>query len=135
MRIRSQPGQSSIFQVVVRPTNSIFSSVLALMKTRRFIASERYSVCAAVPIVGYASLGRAWNECLQWELGGLKSYKPKDCEDIAGAIDFLLSITPEKWDDLKKQPENEKAALELSWAMDLAANYTTIYTAFCEDDK
>ena len=27
-----------------------------------------------------------------------KSYKPKDCEDISGAIDFLLSITPEKWD-------------------------------------
>ena len=64
-----------------------------------------------------------------------KSYNPKDCEDISGALDFLLSITSEKWDDLKKQPENEKAALELSWAMDLAANYTTIYTAFCEDDK
>ena len=64
-----------------------------------------------------------------------KNYKPKDCEDISGAIDFLLSITPEKWDDLKKQPENEKLALELSWFMDLAANYTTIYTAFCEDDQ
>jgi hypothetical protein len=51
-----------------------------------------------------------------------KRYKPKECKDISGAIDFLLSITPEKWDDLKKQPENEKAALELSWAMDLAAN-------------
>jgi hypothetical protein len=38
----------------VRLTNSIFSSVLALMKARRFISSERYSVCAAVPIVGYA---------------------------------------------------------------------------------
>jgi hypothetical protein len=64
-----------------------------------------------------------------------KSYNPKDCEDISGAIDFLLRSTTEKWDDLEKQPENEKAALELSWAMDLAANYTTIYTAFCEDDK
>jgi hypothetical protein len=64
-----------------------------------------------------------------------KSYKPKDCKDISMTIDFLLSITPEKWDDLKKQPENEKVALELSWVMDLAANYTTIYTAFCEDDQ
>jgi hypothetical protein len=54
MRTLSQPEQSSIFQVVVRLTNSIFSSVLALMKARRFISSERYSVCAAVPIVGYA---------------------------------------------------------------------------------
>ena len=26
-----------------------------------------------------------------------KSYKPKDCEDISMAIDFLLGITPEKW--------------------------------------
>ncbi|MDG1934941.1 MAG: hypothetical protein P8I83_00760 [Paracoccaceae bacterium] len=52
-----------------------------------------------------------------------------------GAIDFLLSITAKMRDKLKKNPNDEKSALELSWAVDMAANYTTIYTAFCEDNK
>ena len=64
-----------------------------------------------------------------------KTYAPDACEKISGAIDFLLDLTAQHWDKLGKQPENEKAALELSWTMDLAANYTTIYTAFCEKDE
>ena len=61
-----------------------------------------------------------------------KTYPPEVCEKISGTIDFLLELTAQHWDKLGKQPKNEKAALELSWTMDLAANYTTIYTAFCE---
>ena len=65
---------------------------------------------------------------------GEKKYSLKECEGISTAIDFLLSLTPEMWDRLKKNPDNDKAAIELSWAVDMAANYTTIYTAFCEDN-
>ena len=64
-----------------------------------------------------------------------KAYPPEACEKISDTIDFLLDRTAQHWDKLGKQPQNEKAALELSWTMDLAANYTTIYTAFCEKDE
>ena len=63
-----------------------------------------------------------------------KKYSSKECEGISNAIDFLLSLTPEMWDRLKENPDNDKAAIEFSWAVDMAANYTTIYTAFCEDN-
>ena len=65
---------------------------------------------------------------------GEKKYSSKECEGISNAIDFLLSLTPEMWDRLKENPDNDKAAIELSWAVDMAANYTTIYTAFCENN-
>ena len=68
-------------------------------------------------------------------MAGGKAYSLKECESISGAIDFLLSITAKMWDKLKKNPNDEKSALELSWAVDMAANYTTIYTAFCKDNK
>ena len=61
-----------------------------------------------------------------------KAYPHGVCEKISGTIDFLLNLTAQHWNKLDKQPENEKVALKLSWTMDLAANYTTIYTAFCE---
>ena len=64
-----------------------------------------------------------------------KKYSSKECEGISTAIDFLLSLTPEMWDRLKKNPNNDEAAIELSWAVDMAANYTTIYTAFCEGNE
>ncbi len=64
-----------------------------------------------------------------------KAYPPEACEKISDTIDFLLDRTGKHWDKLGKQPQNEKAALELSWTMDLVANYTTIYTAFCEKDE
>ena len=66
---------------------------------------------------------------------GEKKYRSKECEGISTAIDFLLSLTPEMWDRLKKNPDNDKAAIELGWAVDMAANYTTIYTAFCEGNE
>ena len=66
---------------------------------------------------------------------GEKKYSSKECEGISTAIDFFLSQTPEMWDRLKENPDNDKAATELTWAVDMAANYTTIYTAFCEDNE
>jgi len=60
-----------------------------------------------------------------------KKYGDKACKDISEVIDFLLSLTPQMWKDLAKNPEDEEQAVEISWAVDLAANYTTIYQAFC----
>ena len=60
-----------------------------------------------------------------------KKYGKKECNEISGAIDFLLSRTPNLWSELEKNPTDEEKALELSWTVDLAANYTTIYVAFC----
>lgn len=60
-----------------------------------------------------------------------EKYSDKTCKDISKVIDFLLSLTPQMWKDLKKNPEDKEKALEISWAVDLAANYTTIYQAFC----
>ena len=60
-----------------------------------------------------------------------EKYSDKPCKDISKAIDLLLSLTPQMWKDLEKNPKDKEKALEISWAVDLAANYTTIYQAFC----
>ena len=59
----------------------------------------------------------------------------KECNDISTVIDFLLSTTPNLWSKLEKNPTDEETALELSWTVDLAANYTTIYEAFCPSEE
>ena len=64
-----------------------------------------------------------------------KKYGKKECNDISAVIDFLLSTTPNLWSKLEKNPNNETVALELSWTVDLAANYTTIYEAFCTSEE
>ena len=64
-----------------------------------------------------------------------KKYGKKECNEMSGAIDFLLSTTPNLWSKLEKNPTDEKTALELSWTVDLAANYTTIYEAFCTSEE
>ena len=64
-----------------------------------------------------------------------KKYGKKECNDISAVIDFLLSTTPNLWSKLEKNPTDEKTALELSWTVDLAANYTTIYEAFCTSEE
>ena len=66
---------------------------------------------------------------------GEKKYTSKEREGISKTIDFLLSLTREMWDRLKENLDNDKAAIELSWAVNMEANYTTIYTAFCEENK
>ena len=63
-----------------------------------------------------------------------KKYGKKECNEISAVIDFLLSTTPNLWSKLEKNPTDEETALELSWTVDLAANYTTIYEAFCTSE-
>jgi hypothetical protein len=63
-----------------------------------------------------------------------KKYKDYQCNDMSNVIDYLLSTTPNIWSKLEQNPKNEKLALELSWTVDLAANYSTIYKAFCSVD-
>ena len=64
-----------------------------------------------------------------------KKYKDYQCNDMSNVIDYLLSTTPNIWSKLEQNPQNEKLALELSWTVDLAANYSTIYKAFCGAGK
>ena len=64
-----------------------------------------------------------------------KKYGKKECNEISGAIDFLLSTTPNLWSKLEKNPNNDAVALELSWTVDLAANYTIVYQAFCNSEE
>ena len=68
--------------------------------------------------------------------GSREVTKNKDyqCNDMSNVIDYLLSTTPNIWSKLEQNPKNEKLALELSWTVDLAANYSTIYKAFCSAD-
>ena len=64
-----------------------------------------------------------------------KKYGKKECNEISAVIDFLLSTTPTLWSKLEKNPTDEETALKLSWTVDLAANYTTIYEAFCTSEE
>ena len=64
-----------------------------------------------------------------------KRYSSKDCSGISMGIDYLLSLTPDIWDKLKEDPDDEEVAMELSWVVDVAADETVIYKAFCEDEK
>ena len=61
-----------------------------------------------------------------------EAYKPEECEQIYQMIDFLLVSAGQQWSLLEKQPKNKKIALEISWSVDLAANYTSIDTSFCD---
>ena len=63
-----------------------------------------------------------------------KKYGKEECNDISALINFLLSTTPNLWSKLEKKPIDEETALELSWTVDSAANYTTIYEAFCTSE-
>ena len=72
---------------------------------------------------------------LATQVGADTKYGKKECNDISAVIDFLLSTTPNLWSKLEKNPTDEEAALELSWTVDLAANYTTIYEAFCPSEE
>ena len=64
-----------------------------------------------------------------------KKYGKKECNDISAVIDPLLSTTSNLWSKLEKSPNNDAVALELSWTVDLAANYTIIYEAFCTSES
>ena len=69
-----------------------------------------------------------------------KDYKfPKnDCQEIYAGIGGLLEEADKEWAYLEKNPESSPTALEraakIEWYVGLAANYTTIFEAFCDKD-
>ena len=69
-----------------------------------------------------------------------KDYKfpKKDCQEIYAGIGGLLEEADKEWAYLEKNPESSPTALEraakIEWYVGLAANYTTIFEAFCDND-
>ena len=65
-------------------------------------------------------------------------FPKKDCQEMLGGIGGLLEEADKEWAYLKKIPEGSSDALEhaakIQWFIGLAANYTTIYEAFCDND-
>ena len=69
-----------------------------------------------------------------------KDYKfpKKDCQEMFAGIGGLLEEADKEWAYLEKNPESSPTALEraakIEWYVGLAANYTTIFEAFCDKD-
>ena len=65
-------------------------------------------------------------------------FPKKDCQEMVGGIGGLLEEADKEWAYLEKIPEGSPNALEhaakIQWYVGLAANYTTIYEAFCDKD-
>ena len=65
-------------------------------------------------------------------------FPKKDCQEMLGGIGGLLEEADKEWAYLEKIPEGSPDALEhaakIQWFVGLAANYTTIYEAFCDND-
>ena len=65
-------------------------------------------------------------------------FPKKDCQEMFAGIGGLLEEADKEWAYLEKIPEGAPDALEhaakIQWYIDLAANYTTIYEAFCDKD-
>ena len=65
-------------------------------------------------------------------------FPKKDCQEMFAGIGGLLEEADKEWAYLEKNPEGSPDALEhaakIQWYVGLAANYTTIYEAFCGKD-
>jgi len=65
-------------------------------------------------------------------------YPKKDCDKMYIAIAQLLEEADKEWAHLEDNPEGSPDALEhaakIQWYIGLAADYTTIYEAFCDKD-
>ena len=65
-------------------------------------------------------------------------FPKKDCQEIFEGIGGLLEEADKEWAYLEKNPESSPTALEraakIEWYVGLAANYTTIFEAFCDKD-
>ena len=65
-------------------------------------------------------------------------FPKKDCQEIYAGIGGLLEEADKEWAYLEKNPESSPNALEraakIEWYVGLAANYTTIFEAFCDKD-
>ena len=65
-------------------------------------------------------------------------FPKKDCQEMFAGIGGLLEEADKEWAYLEKIPEGSPDAFEhaakIQWYVGLAANYTTIYEAFCGKD-
>ena len=65
-------------------------------------------------------------------------FPKKDCQEMFAGIGVLLEEADKEWAYLEKNPESSPTALEraakIEWYVGLAANYTTIFEAFCDKD-
>ena len=65
-----------------------------------------------------------------------KVLSQKDCYEIKDGVLYLLTVADENWKALETIPEGTPDFIEhtakIEWALDVAANYTTIYNVFCD---
>lgn len=65
-------------------------------------------------------------------------FQKKDCQEMFIGIGGLLDEADKEWAYLKQNPESSPDAFEhaakIQWYVGLAANYTTIFKAFCDKD-
>ena len=63
----------------------------------------------------------------------------KDCNEMMNGILYLLTVADQNWKALETNPEGTPDHLDhtlrIKWATDVAANYTTIHKAFCDQGK
>ena len=66
-------------------------------------------------------------------------FPKKDCQEMYEGIGGLLEEADKEWAHLEKNPKDSPDAFEhaakIQWYVGLAANYTTIFKAFCDKDK
>ena len=66
-------------------------------------------------------------------------FPKKDCQEMFAGIGGLLEEADKEWAHLEKNPKDSPDAFEhaakIQWYVGLAANYTTIFKAFCDKDK
>ena len=65
-------------------------------------------------------------------------FPKKDCREMFAGIGGLLAEADKEWAYLEENPEGSPDAFDhaakIQWYVGLAANYTTIYEAFCDKD-
>ena len=65
-----------------------------------------------------------------------KILSQKDCSEIKGSVLYLLTVADENWKALETNaeglPDFIVQTAKIQWAVDVAANFTTIYKVFCD---
>ena len=65
-------------------------------------------------------------------------FPKKDCREMFAGIGGLLEEADKEWAYLEENPQDSPDAFEhaakIQWLTGLAANYTTIFEAFCDND-
>ena len=65
-------------------------------------------------------------------------FPKKDCQKVFAGIGVLLEEADKEWayleDNSADSPDALERAAKIQWYIGLAANYTTIYKAFCDKD-